>query len=103
MQYACLKYGLIAGVAGTLALAAMTPSVAAPVYNGATAVKAYRKPIPLSKTQNNYHHFGEPGPKLDRKLNDDLMNGLFMQYEKRYKISDLDLAILSDCGLPIRK
>ena len=72
-------------------------------FNGATAVKAYRKPIPLSKTQNNYHHFGEPGPKLDRKLNDDLMNGLFMQYEKRYKISDLDLAILSDCGLPIRK
>jgi hypothetical protein len=39
MKYACLKYGLVAGVAGALALAAMTPSVAAPVYNDATAIK----------------------------------------------------------------
>ena len=40
MCYSSLKFGLIAGVAGTLALAAMTPSVAAPVYNGATALKS---------------------------------------------------------------
>ena len=40
MRYPSLKFGLIAGVAGTLALAAITPSVAAPVYNGATALKS---------------------------------------------------------------
>ena len=40
MFYSSVKFGLIAGVAATLALAAMTPSVAAPLYNGATALKS---------------------------------------------------------------
>jgi hypothetical protein len=73
------------------------------LFNGPTAIKTYRKPIPLSKTQTNYHHFGEPGPKLDRKLKDDLMNGLFMEYGKRYSVRDLDLAVLADCGLEVKK
>jgi hypothetical protein len=72
-------------------------------WTGPAATKVFRKEIPLSKTQTNYHHFGEPGPKLDRKLKDDLMNGIFMEYGKRYTVSDLDIAILADCGLAVRK
>ena len=40
MQNPILKFGIFAGVAGTLALAVFTPSVAAPVYNGAMALKS---------------------------------------------------------------
>jgi hypothetical protein len=72
-------------------------------FNGPAAVKAYRKKIPLSKTLNNYHHFGEPGPRLDRKLDDALMNGIYFRYGKRYVVTPLDLVVLSDCGLEIRK
>jgi len=71
-------------------------------FTGPSAVKLYHKPIPLAKTANNYHHVGEKGPRLDHKLKDDLMNGIVMEYGKRYYISDLDLAILSDCGLPLK-
>jgi hypothetical protein len=31
------------------------------------------------------------------------MNGLFMQHGKRYVLSDLDRAILADCGLELKK
>jgi len=73
-------------------------------FTGPNAVKAYGKKIPLSHTVTNYHHFGEPGPKLDRKLKEDLMNGIVMQYGRRYEISALDIGVLADCGLePIRK
>jgi hypothetical protein len=72
-------------------------------FNGPAATKAYRKKIPLSKTQTNYHHFGEPGPRLDRRLKDDLMNGIVMEYGKRYVVTDLDIAVLSDCGLELKK
>ncbi len=40
MRYPCLKFGLMAGVAGTLAFTALTPSIAAPVSTGATALKS---------------------------------------------------------------
>ncbi len=72
-------------------------------FTGATTAKLYRKQVPLSKTQNNYHHFGEPGNRLDRKLKDDLMNGIFMEYGKRYIVSALDIAVLVDCGLEVKK
>jgi hypothetical protein len=71
-------------------------------FNGPSALKLYRKPIPLAKTKNDYHHFGEPGPHLDRKLKEDLMNGIVMEYGKRYFISELDLAVLEDCGLTVK-
>jgi hypothetical protein len=71
-------------------------------FNGPSAVKLYHKPIPLGKTNNNYHHLGEVGPRLDRKLKEDLMNGVVMEYGKRYFISDLDLAVLEDCGLTVK-
>ena len=72
-------------------------------WTGPAAMKVFRKEVPLSKTQTNYHHFGEPGPKLDRRLKDDLMNGIFMEHGKRYSVSALDVAILADCGLAVRK
>jgi hypothetical protein len=40
MRYAVLKFGLIVGAAGTLALTAFTPSIAAPVSTGASALKS---------------------------------------------------------------
>jgi hypothetical protein len=72
-------------------------------FHGPAAMKIYRKPIPLARTATNYHHLGEKGPRLDRKLKEDLMNGVVMEYGRRYSISELDLAILADCGLPVRK
>ena len=72
-------------------------------FTGPAATKAFQKKIPLSRTLTNYHHFGEPGPGLDPKLNDALMHGIFMQYGKRYVVTELDLAVLSDCGLEIKK
>jgi hypothetical protein len=72
-------------------------------FTGPTATNIYRKKIPLSRTATNYHHFGEPGPGLDRKLKEDLMNGIVMQYGRRYEVSALDLAILADCGLEVIK
>jgi len=72
-------------------------------FTGPAATKVYRKKVPLSHTVTNYHHFGEPGPKLDRNLKEDLMNGIVMQYGRRYKVSALDIAILSDCGLEVSK
>jgi hypothetical protein len=72
-------------------------------FTGPAATKVYRKKVPLSHTVTNYHHFGEPGPKLDRNLKEDLMNGIVMQYGRRYSVSALDIAILSDCGLEVLK
>ena len=72
-------------------------------FTGPIVTKLYRKRLPISKTQNNYHHFGEPRPRLDKRLKDDVMNGLFMEYGKRYFVSDLDRAILADCGLELKK
>jgi hypothetical protein len=31
------------------------------------------------------------------------MNGIFMEYGKRYFVTDLDIAVLSDCGLELKK
>ena len=72
-------------------------------FLGPAAMKAYRKKIPLSKVLTNYHHFGNPGPNLDRRLKDALMTGHYFEYGKRYTITDIDLAVLTDCGVELRK
>ncbi len=69
-------------------------------FAGAGAVGLYGAPVPL--TQGLYGHLGNWGPGPGSQLGPDLMNGLFFQRGARYGISALDLAVLTDLGLPIR-
>lgn len=71
-------------------------------FNGPEAQALYGAPIPLARTNTNYHHVGEKGDKTDPKLARDLMNGIKLDWSHRYYISPLDVAILSDCGLTAR-
>lgn len=71
-------------------------------FNGPGAVKLYGRPIPLARRNNNYHHLGDNVPGVDPRLKHDLMTGWFMEYGRRYTISTLDVAILADCGLPVK-
>jgi len=72
-------------------------------FNGPNAKKLYGRPVPLAHTNNNYHHVAEKGDTSDPKLGDDLMNGITLDWSRRYYISPLDIAILSDCGLQPKK
>jgi hypothetical protein len=71
-------------------------------FNGPTAVKLYGRPIPLAHRNNDYHHLGDTVPDIDPRLKHDLMTGWFMEYGRRYNISTLDVAVLGDCGLPVK-
>ena len=71
-------------------------------FVGPQAVKLWGKPIPLARTNNNYHHVCETPTGRDALLKVDLMNGIVMQYGQRYYITLLDLAILHDCGIPMK-
>ena len=71
-------------------------------FNGPATVKLYGRPVPLARRNNNYHHLGDNVLGVDPRLRYDLMNGAFMEYGRRYTISPLDLAILEDCGLPVK-
>jgi hypothetical protein len=74
-------------------------------FHGPAAVKAHGKPILLAHTVNNYHHLGEErsGVERDKLLEDDLMTGYHFRWGKRYFVSGLDVAILEDCGIPLKK
>jgi hypothetical protein len=71
-------------------------------FTGPKASALYGGPIPLARTNTNYHHVGEKGDHTDPKLARDLMNGVKLDWSHRYYISPLDIAILSDCGVPTR-
>lgn len=69
-------------------------------FNGPAAKKAnYGNPVLLAHTNNNYHHVAEKGVPSTPKLTDDLMNGITLNWSRRYSVSPLDVAILTDCGL----
>ena len=68
-------------------------------FNGPGAVKLYGGPVPLARTRNNYHHVAEETATTDPQLRADLMNGITLEWSRRYSISPLDIAILTDCGL----
>jgi hypothetical protein len=72
-------------------------------FNGPDAMKLYGCVVPLAHTSNNYHHVAENGETTDPKLTGDLMNGITLEWSRRYYISPLDVAILSDCGLKPKK
>jgi hypothetical protein len=76
-------------------------------FTGPEAVKLWGGPVLLAHTNNNYHHVGEAtaatAGRESRELKADLMNGVVFEYGRRYWIGRLDLAILADCGIPIRE
>ncbi|RVU45055.1 PEP-CTERM sorting domain-containing protein [Rubrivivax rivuli] len=69
-------------------------------FIGAAAVTTYGAPVPL--TLGNYAHFGNWLPGSGADLVPDLMNGLVFYRGTRYGISALDLAVMSDLGLPLQ-
>jgi len=71
-------------------------------FNGPTAVAHYGKPIPLATRGSNYFHLGDDAPNVDPRLKYDLMSGAGLQPGRRYAVSPLDVAILADCGLPVK-
>jgi hypothetical protein len=71
-------------------------------FNGPSATKLWGGPVPLAKTNNNYHHVCEKPQGRQAKLKDDLMNGVRFEYGKRYPLGRLDVAILADCGIPLK-
>lgn len=71
-------------------------------FVGLRAMKAHGGPLFLSRKNNTYHHLGREGAGCPEDLRTDLMNGVIFQYGRRYSISPLDLAILEDCGLPVK-
>jgi hypothetical protein len=71
-------------------------------FTGPQAVKLWGAPVPLARSNNNYHHVCETPTGRDALLKSDLMNGIVMQYGQRYDITLLDLAILHDCRIPLK-
>lgn len=80
---------------------AARPGIAGPTlfFEGEAAVQHYGAPVPLSF--GNYGHVGNPGAGPGQDLVPDLMNGIVFHRGARYAISDLDLRILQDIGLPV--
>jgi hypothetical protein len=72
-------------------------------FHGPEAMKLHGGPVLLAHTRANYHHFAEPGVGADAALQTDLMNGITLEWGRRYFISALDIAILTDCGQNPRK
>lgn len=68
-------------------------------FNGADAEGLYGGPVPL--TAGNLYHVGNNAPLPGSSLIPDLMNGVVFDYQTRYSISPLDLAVLKDVGLPV--
>lgn len=68
-------------------------------FNGAQAVDLYGGPVPL--TFGNYLHFANAEPRPGSDLIPDLMNGVSFFRGTRYGISDLDLALFADVGVPL--
>lgn len=71
-------------------------------FHGPKAMAMYGSPIELAKTNNNLYHVAEINKTTDRLLQDDLMNGIRFKFGRRYPISPLCLAMLADCGLPLK-
>jgi hypothetical protein len=72
-------------------------------FNGPNTIKLYGRPIPLAHSNTNYHHVAEKNETTNPTLTTDLMNGITLEWGRRYYISPLDVAILSDCGLEPKK
>lgn len=69
-------------------------------FNGSNAVKIFGKMVPLNI--RNYKHYGNTDNE-GKILEGFIMYGEFYKLGYRFNLSDLDLAILKDCGLNIKK
>lgn len=69
------------------------------VFTGPTAESVYGEPVPLTTTSDteNFYHLANT---LNDMLVHDLMTGVYFSGQ-RYEISNLDLAILKDVGVPV--
>jgi hypothetical protein len=67
-----------------------------PFFVGPNAMAVYGGPVPV--TLGNPNHIGNPVPGPGSDLLPDLMNGVVFDYQHRYDISPLDVAILADVG-----
>ncbi len=68
-------------------------------FDGAKAISIYGSPVPI--TYGNPFHLGNNSPRPGSNLIPDLMNGIVYNRGIRYNISNLDVAILTDTGVPI--
>jgi hypothetical protein len=68
-------------------------------FTGPTARRVYGGDVPL--TWGSAGHLGNSPPRPGSDLIPDLMNGVVGLHGTRYSISDLDLAILNDVGVPV--
>lgn len=68
-------------------------------FQGPQATALHGSPVPLS--WGNYAHVGNSADRDGADLLGDLMNGVSFARGTRYRVSALDLAIMSDLGLPI--
>ncbi len=68
-------------------------------FNGPEARAEYGAAVPL--TYGNIFHVGNFSGRPGTDLRGDLLNGVVFNRGTRYDISRLDLAILSDLGLPV--
>lgn len=71
------------------------------VFAGPRAMRLYGDVVPLSRTRNNYHHVGDAVRGPDDPLARDLMNGVTLEFGRRYSISELDLAMVADARLAV--
>lgn len=69
-------------------------------FVGEHAMEVYGGPVPL--TYGNIYHLANQAPRPGDDLLEQLMNGVADHRGWRRYVSDLDLAILADTGLPIR-
>lgn len=67
-------------------------------FAGPQTIQVYGSPVPLSP--NNFKHYGEE--ENTSGLAGGHMHEHFFRWAYRQDISPLDLAILADCGLPVR-
>ena len=68
-------------------------------FDGSRAEALYGGPVPL--TYGNIYHVGNNAPRPGSDLIPDLMNGVVSNYQTRYDLSALDLAMAADTGVPI--
>jgi hypothetical protein len=66
-------------------------------FNGPNATALYGGPVPI--TFGNVNHIGNDVPRPGTDLIPDLMNGVVFEWQTRYDISPIDLAIIQDTGL----
>ncbi|MBV9734487.1 MAG: Hint domain-containing protein [Acidisphaera sp.] len=69
-------------------------------FVGPTAESVYGGPVPIT-TLDNGEAYSHVGNSADGPLGQDLMNGVGMQAGRTYDISSVDLAMLSDVGVPV--